>query len=265
MAPTYLDDIVTYHRDRVSRDTRDWRERLETVRYEGPSMLGALSDPLNPNIKVIAEVKRRSPSKGWIDEHLDAASLARAYEAGGATAISVVTDEPHFAGSVGDLALARGAVSIPLLRKDFTLSVNDVIDTAAMGASAVLLIVAVLADDELALLANIAHRCGIDALVEVHDAEEARRALDLGAGIIGVNQRDLRTFEVSSQRAASLAASLPSGVVAVVESGLVTRGEVQEAARAGFDAILVGETFVRSVAAEDVVASFASVPRIPRG
>ncbi|HEY5121963.1 MAG TPA: indole-3-glycerol phosphate synthase TrpC, partial [Acidimicrobiales bacterium] len=207
MAPTYLDDIVAYHRGRVNGDARDWRERLETVRYEGPSMLAALTDPLNPNIKVIAEVKRRSPSKGWIDEHLNAVSLALAYEGGGATAISVLTEQPHFAGSLDDLSLVRSAVSIPLLRKDFTLSANDVIDTAAMGASAVLLIVAVLDDDELALLASVASQCGIDALVEVHDADETRRALDLGATIIGVNQRDLRTFEVSSRRAAALAGS----------------------------------------------------------
>jgi indole-3-glycerol phosphate synthase len=263
MAPTYLDDIVAFHRARVSDDTRDWRERLGTVRYEGPSMLAALSGAPTTDIKVIAEVKRRSPSKGWIDEHLDAPSLARAYELGGAAAISVLTDEPHFSGSLNDFAQVRAAVTLPLLRKDFTLSANDVLDTAAMGASAVLLIVAALDDDELALFVDVAQQCGLDALVEVHDAEELRRALDQGARLIGVNQRDLRTFEVSFERAASLVGAMPAGVTSVVESGLTTRRDVEDAARAGFDAILVGETFVRSATPQATVRSFASVARVP--
>jgi indole-3-glycerol phosphate synthase len=265
MAPTYLDDIVAYHRARVAGDPRDWRERLEEVRYEGPSMLDALGAGETPVIKVIAEVKRRSPSKGWIDEHLDAASLARAYEQGGAAAISVLTDEPHFSGSLADFAEVRAAVALPLLRKDFTLSANDVLDTAAMGAAAVLLIVAALDDGELELFIDVAQRCGLDALVEVHDAEELQRALDVEAKLIGVNQRDLRTFEVSFERAASLVASLPGDVISVVESGLSTRSDVEEAARAGFDAILVGETFVRSATPRATVRSFATVPRGLRG
>ena len=224
-------------------------------------MIEALSASEGSNIKVIAEVKRRSPSKGWIDEHLDAATLARAYERGGASAISVLTDEPHFAGSFADFAEVKAAVTLPLLRKDFTLSANDVLDTAALGAAAVLLIVAALDDEELALFIDLAERCGLDALVEVHDAEELRRALGFGARLIGVNQRDLRTFEVSFERAASLVASLPEGIVSVVESGLSSRDDVEDAARAGFDAILVGETFVRSQTPEAIVRSFATVAR----
>jgi indole-3-glycerol phosphate synthase len=265
MAPTYLDDIVAYHRARVGDDDREWRERLATVRYEGPAMINALSAGVDANIKVIAEVKRRSPSKGWIDEHLDAASLAHAYEQGGAAAVSVLTDEANFSGSLADFAQVKGSVTVPLLRKDFTLSANDVLDTAAMGASTVLLIVAALSDAELVLFSDVASTCGLDALVEVHDSEELRRALDLGARLVGINQRDLRTFEVSFERAASLVSSLPVGVTSVLESGLTTRSDVEEAANAGFDAVLVGETFVRSPTPQSTVRSFASVPKAPRG
>src|ERR1019366_2112962 len=196
MTPTYLDDIVEHHRERARRDERVWQDRLENVRYEGPSMLDALKDASLPLVKVIAEVKRRSPSKGWLNEHLDAAQLARDYEAGGASAISVLTDGPHFAGSADDFAHVRSATQLPLLRKDFTISANDVLDAAAMGASCVLLIVAALSDEELGLFLSVAHQCGLDALVEVHDRDEAGRAVSLGAALIGVNQRDLRSFEV---------------------------------------------------------------------
>ena len=265
MAPTYLDDIVAYHRARTARDTRLWQDRLENVRYEGPSMLHALRDPANPHVKVIAEVKRRSPSKGWISEHLDPSALACAYRDGGASAISVLTDEPHFGGSLEDFAKVHRAVALPLLRKDFTLSANDVLDAAAMGASTVLLIVAALADDELWSFLGVAHRCGLDALVEVHDCDEARRAVDLGARIIGVNRRDLRTFEVNPERANDVIKAIPTDVVTVAESGLSSLSGVQRAARAGFDAVLVGEAFIRSLDVAACVRSFASVAKTTRG
>jgi indole-3-glycerol phosphate synthase len=265
MTATYLDDIVAYHRARAQRDTRVWQDRLETAPFEGPSFLAALSDAGNANVKVIAEIKRRSPSKGWINEHLDAAQLAGDYQEGGASAISVLTDEPHFSGSVEDMAQARSATTLPLLRKDFTLSANDVIDSAAMGASCVLLIVAALSDEELTLFFDVAGRCGLDALVEVHDQEEAQRALDLGAALIGVNQRDLRSFEVSADRAAMVIKSLPSEIITVCESGLSSQADVQRAATTGFDAVLVGETFVRSSDPVSLVHSFASVALRPHG
>jgi indole-3-glycerol phosphate synthase len=265
MTPTYLDDIVRYHRERAKSDERNWQDRLGSVHYSGPSMIAALRATADPHVKVIAEVKRRSPSKGWIDEHLDAAQLAREYEVGGASAISVLTDSPHFSGSEEDFAQVRASSSLPLLRKDFTVSVNDVIDGALMGASTVLLIVAALSDEELTLFHSVAQQCGLDALVEVHDHDEARRAVDLGARLIGVNQRDLRTFEVSSDAAASVIDALPGNVVTVVESGLTSREDVQRAGDAGFDAVLVGESFVRSPDPASAVRSFASVTKSHRG
>ena len=261
MTPTYLDDIVRYHRELARSDDRVWQERLASVRYEGPALLNSLNDGANVHVKVIAEVKRRSPSKGWIDEHLDAGRLALDYQEGGACAISVLTDGPHFAGSTQDVAAVRAACTLPLLRKDFTVSANDVLDAAAMGASAVLLIVAALSDGELALFISVAQQCGLTALVEVHDHDEARRAVDLGARIIGVNQRDLRSFEVSPDRAASVIGSLPRDVITVAESGLSSREDVERAAEAGFDAVLVGESFVRSSQPAVTVRSFATVTK----
>lgn len=262
---TYLDTIVTWHRERARADSRPWEARLETTSYDGPSMYEALSPSASQLVKVIAEVKRKSPSKGWIDEGLDPASVATAYERGGAAAISVLTDVDHFAGSVGDLEAVESAVRIPILRKDFTVSENDVLDTAAMGASTVLLIVAALETDELARFLELAARCHLDALVEVHDGAEAKQAVDLGARIIGVNQRDLHSFEVDPERAASVITTLPTGIVSVAESGMRTVEDVERAARAGFDAVLVGETFVRSSDPEATVTSFAAIPRVPRG
>jgi indole-3-glycerol phosphate synthase len=261
MAPTYLDDIVAWHRSRAEDDHREWRDRIDSIRYDGPSMYDALSSTKDPYVKVIAEVKRRSPSKGWIDEQLDPAELALSYLKGGATAISVLTDEPHFAGSRDDVKTVRTTVELPVLRKDFTVSANDVIDTAEMGASTVLLIVAALGDDELRDFIAIARVCGLDALVEVHSDEEARRALDLGATIIGVNQRDLHSFEVKPEHAASVISSLASNVITVAESGMTSVDDVARAGAAGFHAVLVGETFVRAANCEQLVHSFASVRR----
>lgn len=264
MATTYLDNIVSWHRSRARADTRSWRERVETVHYDGPSMYEALRSSATPFVKVIAEVKRRSPSKGWIREDLDPGSLALSYREGGASAVSVLTDEPHFGGSVADLEAVRRAVELPILRKDFTVSANDVIDTAQMGASTVLLIVAALSPVELEDYLELAHRCGLDALVEVHSLEEAKRSFDLGARIVGVNQRDLHSFEVNPRHAASVIESLPAGIVAVAESGMSSVEDVRGAADAGFDAVLVGETFVRSPDVSGTVREFSLVPKVAR-
>ncbi|HUX04159.1 MAG TPA: indole-3-glycerol phosphate synthase TrpC [Acidimicrobiales bacterium] len=263
MAATYLSDILAYHRARASRDTREWRERLDDIYYRGPSLTRALrAEP--SMIKVIAEVKRRSPSKGVIDEHLVAGEIASEYQRGGASAISVLTDEQYFAGSRRDLLDVHLAVDVPILRKDFTVSENDVLDTAEMGASAVLLIVAALEDRELRDFIELSRRCGLDALVEVHDELDLRRALAAGASLIGVNQRDLRTFEVDPQRAAALARTLPDEVTKVAESGIAHVGDVRRVAEAGFHAVLVGETFVRATHREALVREFASVARVSR-
>ena len=265
MTPTYLDEILATHRARAAGDTRDWRSRLDTVYYEGPSMFEALSDPGQGNVAVIAEVKRRSPSKGWLAHNLDAPKLAALYQLAGARAISVLTDETFFAGSAEDLRAVTASVTVPVLRKDFTVSANDVVDAAEMGASAVLLIVAALSNEELASLLELAGVVGLDALVEVHDRVEARRAVEFGARLIGVNQRNLRTFEVDPDHAATVIDSLPHEIVAVCESGLRSTADVERAALAGFDAVLVGETFVTAVDIEATVRSFTGVAKVTRG
>lgn len=264
MATTYLDEILAHHRARAARDLRDWRGRLGDITYAGPSFHDALTNRDNPFVKVIAEVKRRSPSKGWLNADLDVADVATSYLAGGATAISVLTDEEYFAGSAKDVATVSQCVSLPLLRKDFTVSENDVLDTAAMGASAVLLIVAALNDEELASLFHISTSIGLTALVEVHDTDEAKRALDVGASVIGVNQRNLRTFTIDQQAAQSVHDVLPSGVLSVCESGLSSRSDVERAADVGFDAVLVGESFVTTASCEATVRDFATVLAVRR-
>jgi indole-3-glycerol phosphate synthase len=261
MAGTYLDEIAASHRRRAAQDTRPWRERARFVRYEGARLEVALARESGADVKVIAEVKRRSPSKGWLGEHLDAAALARDYVSGGAAAISVLTDEAHFAGSRADLEAVAGAVSVPVLRKDFTVCENDVLDAAEMGASGVLLIAAILDADELSRLVALAIEVGLSPLVEVHGGDDVERALGSGATMIGVNQRDLRTFEVDPAHAAEVIASLPAGIIRVAESGLRTRADVQVAARAGFDAVLVGEVFVTSRDPRGAVREFAGVER----
>jgi indole-3-glycerol phosphate synthase len=264
MATTYLDEILAHHRARAEADTREWRDRLD-VHYAGPSMLEALASQLNGFVKVIAEVKRRSPSKGWLNENLDVAHLAHEYADGGASAISVLTDVEHFSGAIDDLTTVTSTVTLPVLRKDFTVSANDVLDTAAMGAGAVLLIVAALDRSELEAFIALAHSIGIDALVEVHDQEEAQRGLDAGARIIGVNQRNLHTFDVDRENAINVIDAIPSSIVTVCESGLASPDDVQRAAESGFDAVLVGESFVTSDNVASTVRAFSSIPLVQRG
>jgi len=192
-------------------------------------------------VNVIAEHKRRSPSRGAIREDLLPADVARRYEAAGAAAISVLTDEPFFGGRVEHLVEARAAVSLPVLRKDFILDPWQVWEARAAGADAVLLIVAALTDAELGGLLSAAREAGIDALVEVHDRGELDRALSGGSRIVGVNNRDLRTLGVSLETSLALAPSIPKGVVAVAESGIRAGADVRRLRDAGFDAVLVGE------------------------
>jgi indole-3-glycerol phosphate synthase len=263
MVATYLDSIEAYHRARAARDERDWQARVATVRYEGPRLEDALSPDSGPYVKVIAEVKRRSPSKGWLGEHLDASGLAASYVGGGASAISVLTDEAHFGGSRADLVSVERSVGVPVLRKDFTVCENDVLDTAEMGASGVLLIAAILEADELKRYVELALHVGLSPLVEVHDATEALAALNSGARLIGVNQRDLHTFKVDPDHAAAVVSELPSDAIRIAESGLRTRADVERAAQAGYHAVLVGEVFVTSADPEEAVREFATVDVVP--
>lgn len=258
---TYLDRIIASHRARAAEDARDRAGLDAAARSTGPArgFEAALRD--GDHIAVIAEVKRASPSKGPLNPGLDPAAVARAYERGGAAAISVLTDVDFFSGSDSDLRSASAATRVPILRKDFTVSANDVLDARVMGADAVLLIVAALSDGELAEFLALARSIGMDALVEVHDEPEAERAITAGATLIGVNQRDLFTFEVDTDRAVRVAASLPPEVCRVAESGIRDRGDVERLAGAGFDAVLVGESLVRGPDPEAAVAGLAGVPR----
>jgi indole-3-glycerol phosphate synthase len=244
---TYLDRILAAHRATAAADQRDLG-RLRAAALAAPATRGfasALSSAAAAGeLAVIAEVKRRSPSRGELSIALDPAGVAAAYASGGAACLSVLTDNEFFGGSPADLAAARAAVAVPVLRKDFTVVPADVYDTRIMGADAVLLIAAALADDELSVLAGIAAEIGLDALVEVHDEDSLDRVLAAGATLVGVNQRDLVTFEVDPARAARLATSIPAGVLAVAESGVRTRDDAARLAAAGYHAVLVGESLV---------------------
>ena len=245
---TYLDAILDAHRSAASDDTRSLDRLLESVPSFPPArrFTEAVRSTASGELAVIAEVKRRSPSKGDLAPDLDPAATAAAYEAGGAVYTSVLTDEAFFGGSAADLAAARAAVSIPVLRKDFTVDPRDVVDTRLMGADCVLLIAAALDDAELREFLQLAAEVGVDALVEVHDEAEAGRALAAGATLIGVNQRDLVTFEVDTARAVRVAPTLPEGVVRVAESGIAGPADAAVLAAAGYHAVLVGEHLVRS-------------------
>lgn len=261
MTTTYLDNIVARHRTRASRDQRNWRARLETaVTSHRPSFRDALTRTPGAPLSVIAELKRRSPSKGWLAPDLDVATMASCYVRSGARAVSVLTDHEFFAGSLDDLVVVAAQVDAPLLRKDFTVSENDVLDACDAGASAILLIVAALSDQELQGFLHLAHQLDLDALVEVHDHLEAARALDAGAVLVGVNQRDLRSFEVDAHHAALVVESVRrDGVVTVCESAITGLDDVQRAADAGYDAILVGEAFVTAAEPALAVAAFSAV------
>ncbi|MFT5203593.1 MAG: indole-3-glycerol phosphate synthase [Candidatus Aldehydirespiratoraceae bacterium] len=194
---------------------------------------------------IVSEIKRRSPSKGDLFPGLDPAVLAGQYAAGGASCLSVLTDQQWFGGSVEDLQAARAAVDLPALRKDFTVHRHDVLDARIMGADCVLLIAAALDDDELAEFHALALKVGLDVLVEIHDEAELDRALAVDATLIGVNQRDLVTFEVDTARAVRMAPQMPAGVVRVAESGVRDAADVAELGAAGYHAVLVGETLVK--------------------
>ena len=207
----------------------------------------SLRDALTaPGLSLIAEIKRRSPSAGPISLDLDPVRLAVAYEAGGADAVSVLTEPHFFGGSLNDLTAVREAVTIPVLRKDFTRNEAQIWEARAAGADAVLLIVATLTQGTLEKLIAVASEIGVAAIVEVHTLLEVERSVRAGAEIIGVNNRDLATFQTDLGVAESLAAALPEGVVMIAESGVSSREGALRMHSAGYDAILVGEALVRA-------------------
>jgi indole-3-glycerol phosphate synthase len=252
---TYLDRILAAHRARAEADDRSLAPLVAEARAQSLPRGFAAALRASEGMSVIAEVKRRSPSKGDLAPGLDPAGLAAAYERGGATCLSVLTDAEFFGGSPDDLRAARAATKLPVLRKDFTVSPADVCDSRIMGADAVLLIAAALDDDELTDLHTLALDIGLDPLVEVHDEAELERAVAAGAHLVGVNQRDLVTFEVDHERAARVGAAIPATAARVAESGIRGPDDVAALAAAGFDAVLVGELLVTADDPEAAVAA----------
>jgi indole-3-glycerol phosphate synthase len=210
-----------------------------------------------PGTSVIAEYKRRSPSAGTIREGVGVDEMARAYERGGAAALSVLTEEDHFAGTLADLRAACEASDLPILRKDFTIDPYQVFEAKASGGDAVLLVVGALDPAQLATLYGLARDLEMDALVEVHDEGELEAALAVDAGTIGINNRDLTDFSVDLQRTFDLLTDVPAGKIVVSESGIATRVQVEELEQVGVDAVLVGETLMRAADPEAAVRELA--------
>ena len=247
----FLTEIIAQKRTRlaISREAcplAELRDRAAQFRLEATphALRQALSN--TARVSVIAEFKRASPSKGAIRAHADAAEIARDYEANGAVAISVLTEESQFLGSLDDLREVRAAVRVPVLRKDFIFDEYQLYETAAAGADAALLIVAALDEQTLTRLRGVAEEeLGLDALVEVHTRDELRRAIACGASLIGVNNRDLRTFAVSLETSVELAKDLPADAIAISESGLRTGAVLTRLQAMGYKGFLIGESLMR--------------------
>jgi len=260
---SFLSEILAAKRREVESrraavSERELRARLAEARP--PRGFQAALSPRGGPLGVIAEVKRASPSVGAIDTGVDAVALARRYAAGGARAISVLTDGPGFGGSLEDLRAVREALSIPVLRKDFLVDPYQVLEARAAGADAVLLIVAALAREDLAAMLDVVRSLGMDALVEVHTAAELEVALSVGATIVGINNRDLVSFKVDLAVSEALLPQLPDGVVGVAESGVRTLADAVRLRRAGASNLLVGEALVRAEAPEALLATWSALP-----
>ena len=244
----YLPEILAHTRAIVEerKANADLRslERAEAA-HQPRGFARALRAKAQYGPAIIAELKKASPSKGLIRAAFDVAGLAPQLEAGGAGGLSVLTDEKFFQGSLDNLRRASAAVTIPCLRKDFIVDEFQILEARANAADAILLIVAALNDSELRTLRGAAKQHGLDVLCEVHDREELHRALTLDCECIGVNSRDLRTFEVSLDRTCELAAHLPGDVVRVAESGIDTAADIEHLRAAGYEAFLIGESLMR--------------------
>ena len=237
---------------------------LETAAEEvgrTPSFASALRDTA---VAVIAEVKRKSPSKGWIRPDLDAAEQAKAYAAAGARAISVLTEPEHFAGSPADLVAVRAAVTVPVLKKDFHVEPIQLVEARALGASAALLIVRALGPAGLPRLMRAAKELALEVLVEVRDEQELDLALESGARVIGINNRNLETLAIDAATSERLLARVPSTIIAIAESGVSSRADVERVALAGADAVLVGSSVSAAADPRDAVRRLTGVPRIAR-
>jgi indole-3-glycerol phosphate synthase len=233
---------------------------------QAPTPKHSLAQSLRRNrVAVIAEVKRKSPSKGVINAELSAVGQALAYADGGAAAISVLTEPNHFNGSIDDLAAVSSAVDIPALKKDFHIDPIQLAEARAYGATAALLIVRALRPDRLAEMMSTANSVGLETIVEIRDEEELRLALDLGAAIVGINNRNLETLIIDPMTSERLLPQIPRSVIAIAESGMSTRRDVERVAALGADAVLVGSSLSASPNPTASVKDFASVPRVARG
>ncbi len=261
-----LDTILTQTRLRVAdlAGRRPTLERAAADTKPPPPFKAALT---RETLALIGEVKRRSPSAGAIQKNLNPAERAASYAGGGAAAISVLTDGPFFGGSLDDLraVVARvGEQGVPVLRKDFILSEEQLLEARAAGAAAALLMVRALGRDRLGELLGFARQAGLDALVEVHDHRELEVALDAGADVIGVNSRDLGTFQIDVATAWELVSRVPPRALAVAESGMSSVADVRRAAEAGADAVLIGTALSSAVDPQALAAEFSRVPRRAR-
>ena len=262
MTETFLEKIVAKTRENVALQKRGTdvealkRKAVEVRAYAKARRLrAALSRTDTTNI--IAEIKRASPSKGVINADIDVIALALQYAAGGAAAISVLTEPEYFQGSLDDLRAVRAAVDLPVLRKDFTVDEFQIYEAAAAGADAILLIVAALSEDDLRALLRLSQdELGIDALVEVHSPAELEIAAKIGAEIIGVNNRDLHSLDVSLYVSRRLIASRPKNALMVAESGISSRAEIDELKRLGFNGFLIGETLMRTADAAGTLGAW---------
>lgn len=258
--PSVLDQIIDGVRaDLAVRQEATPLEQLQRRCEDLPAPRDAEAALRAPALSVIAEVKRSSPSKGALAEIPDPAALAQAYERGGASAISVLTEQRRFGGSLADLDAVRAAVDVPVLRKDFVVTDYQVWEARAHGADLVLLIVAALDDPKLSSLLSLTRQLGLTALVEVHDEVETTRAVDLGASVIGVNNRNLKTLDVDIETFTRLAPLIPASCVQVAESGIRGTGDARTFARGGADAVLVGEALVTGGDPESAVREMAAL------
>lgn len=268
--PAFLDQIVASTRQKVAEakrgaDLQDLERRAE--RHVPRGFRRALANRSREGIAVIAELKKASPSKGLIRADFRVEELARELEAGGAAALSVLTDEEFFQGSLENLRLASAAVTVPCLRKDFIVDEFQLLEARAHCADAVLLIVAALTDEELNTLARRARARGLDVLCEVHDEEELHRALAAHCDLIGVNSRDLRTFKVDLETAVRLAENFPTDVVRVAESGIHSGADVARLRAAGYQGFLIGESLMRAERPGEALRALvaSSELRVPSG
>ena len=268
--PAFLDKIVAATRARLaetrrSADLRALERELErqAEQHVPRGFRRALLERSKDGIAVIAELKKASPSKGLIRADFHPVELAKGLEAAGAAALSVLTDEEFFQGSIENLRKASAVVKIPCLRKDFIVDEFQLLEARANSADAVLLIVAALSSEELNKLGAAARRRGLDVLCEVHDNQELRQVLDAGFDLIGVNARDLKTFKVDLETALALAEKIPAGVVRVAESGIHSAEDVTKLRSAGYNAFLIGESLMRAERPGDALRSLLEVPSTP--